>query len=210
MTINMLEIILVRHGETNCNRDKTVMGHLPIPLNRTGQAQAQELARQLKKIPIEACYSSPLVRTLETSRIICGSRRISLYEEKALAEIDYGAWVGKPMQEIAEAGQFFAYMRKPAQAKIPGGESLRQAQRRSVGFIETLRKQKKGGRVLVVSHADVIKAMVTYYLGLRLNDLHRVRIDNGSMSLLWFHGKWARVLSVNVHNHFPSYFGMRY
>ena len=203
----MIEILLVRHGQTEWNIQKKVMGDLPIPLNRVGRLQARDLSKKLKGIPLTACYTSPVKRALETAAIILKGRSVPLIKEPCVAEIDYGEWQGRSFREIPHEPQFVTYFTRPSRSLPPKGESMRQVQRRTIAFIERLRRRHKEGRLLVVSHADVIKAMIVNYLGLPLEELHRIRIDNGSMSLLWFDGKLERVLSINSHNHIETYFG---
>lgn len=173
------------------------MGHLPVPLDAVGCRQSRVLARFLKKIPICACYSSPAVRALETAKIILNGRRIPLVNSPEVIEIDYGEWVGKRFDEVTKEPAYRLYHSTPKKSRPPSGESMREVHRRSVGFIERLRRRHHKGRVVVVTHADVIKTLLVHYLGLDLNQLQCFRIDNGSVSLLWFYQDVCRVLTVN-------------
>ena len=193
----MLEIILVRHGQTDWNRDRRIMGHRPIPLNSTGKKESGLLAKALVDVDIDAIYTSPLMRAFQTARILSSGRNVKLEKSSEIAEIDYGQWVGRTFEEVSQEKSFRVYHTNPRHAQAPGGEKMTSVAKRAVGFIEKIRKEHKKGRVLVVSHADVIKVILVNYLGIDLNEILRLRIDNSSLSLLWFKEKRARVMAVN-------------
>ncbi len=193
----MLEIVLIRHGQTDWNRERRVMGRRPIPLNAVGRREAKRLARTFDRVSIDAFYSSPVHRAMETSRLIVCGRRLSVKRAPEMAEILYGVWEGRTFDEIGGDQAYQIYHKTPRRAHPPGGERIVDVYNRAVGFIERLRRRHRGGRVLVVSHADVIKAVLIRYLGLDLNHLLKLRVDNGSISLLWFNGTRERVLAVN-------------
>lgn len=194
----MLEIILIRHGQTDWNRQRRIMGHHPIPLNAAGRLQALKVAANLRKVPLDRIVTSPFLRALETARILAKGRKIGLKLAPEVAEIGYGLWVGKKFDEVRGDKNFKIYHTRPRLACAPEGEKMTTVQKRAVGLIEKLRKQhKKGGRIAVVSHADVIKVILVHYMGLDLNDMLRFRIDNCGLSLLWFSEKRHRVMAVN-------------
>lgn len=193
----MLELLLVRHGQTAWNQERRIMGNLPVPLDATGRRQSQALARFLKKITLNACYTSPAARAVETAKIVMKGRRVPMITAREVLEIDYGEWVGKRFDEVTNQPAYRLYHSTPKKSRPPAGESMLEVRRRCVAFVERLKKRHRKGRVLVVSHADIIKTILTYCLRLDLNDLQRFRIDNGSLTLLWFHDSFCRVLAVN-------------
>ncbi len=193
----MFEIIFVRHGETEWNRGRRIMGAKPIPLNENGQRQIRDLAAYFKDVSFDAIYTSPIIRAAESAAILAEGRDIAPIEDEALAEINYGPWVGMTFDEVRERPEFRDYHLRPSQAKVPGGEDMDEVFQRIGGFVERLRKEEKNKRILAVSHADVIKLAVVKYLAMPLDDMHRMRIDNGSHSHIWFSGPLERVLIVN-------------
>jgi broad specificity phosphatase PhoE len=193
----MLEILLIRHGQTDWNRDRRIMGRKPIPLNIQGRRESEAIGRALREIQIQAIFTSPVERAVQTARLIARGRKLKLEMVPEVAEIDYGDWIGKTFDEVTEDEAYRVYHATPKLAHPPGGEKMVDVHRRAVNFIEALRKRHEAGRIVVVSHADVIKIVVTHYLGLDLNDLLRLRIDNCSVSLLWFNGSRHRVMAVN-------------
>lgn len=202
----MLEILLIRHGQTDWNRDRRIMGRLPIPLNASGRRETGILSRSLRGIELHAIYTSPLKRAIETAQLLARGRGIKVVRAPEVAEIDYGYWVGKTFDEVSGEKDYFVYHTEPARAQAPGGERMSDVYRRTGRFIERLRVRHRKGRIAVISHADVIKAILVRYLKLHLNDLLRIRIDNCSLSSLWFNGKHSRVLGINCHARLRRFF----
>lgn len=200
----MFELLLARHGQTDWNVERRVMGAKPIPLSTTGKAQARLLAKGLKDIPIHAVYSSPIRRAIQTAQpILKGRDSVSLFEEPGLTEIDYGDWVGRPFAEIPELNDYF---QRPSSVKIPNGETLEAVRKRAASAVERMRERHKDQRILAISHADVIKFILIHYLGMVLDDLQKFRIDNASVSVLHFNSiKTPRIVLVNGMGDFRKY-----
>ncbi len=197
----MLELLLIRHGQTDWNLDRRVMGRQPIGLNETGRSQVQDLALALKELPIDHIYASPLQRTQESAEILNQNRNLSPIFHESLREIEYGIWVGKTFDEVRKAKDYSDPYANPHLPVCESGESLNQVRDRAVSFTEELR-QKTEGRILLVSHADWIKTVVLHYLNLPLSQLRSLRIDNASLSYLAFDETQTRVITVN---HNPSF-----
>ena len=195
----MLEILLIRHGATDWNHSRRVMGRLPIPLNTEGRRQADRLRGVLRELELDAVYASPVRRAWETARRALRGRKVRIWKAWEVAEIEYGRWVGRYFDELVGERNYLLYHDTPSRSRAPGGESVREVYRRATGLIERIRRRHKRGRVAVVSHADVIKAILVKYLKLHLDDLLKIRIDNGSVSSLYFNGRHTRILGVNCH-----------
>lgn len=195
----MLEIILVRHGETDWNKSQRIMGRQSVPLNAEGRRQAKTLAKFLKDVTIDRIYSSPVLRARQTAELMVRGRSLEIIEEESLAEIHYGEWVGKYFAEVRGSEAFETYWCTPSLAQAPGGELMSSVLGRAVSFIETLQNRHTEGRVLLVSHADVIKVILVHCLGINLDQLHKLRVDNGSLSYLLFANGRVRVLAINTH-----------
>lgn len=193
----MLEVLLIRHGQTDWNVERRIMGHRPIPLNRRGQREAKLIAKALARIPVDAIFSSPFLRAIQTATIISKNQKKKPIVSHEVAEIHYGDWIGKKFEEVSSEKAFQIYHQTPRKAQAPGGEKMTSVQKRAVKFVESLRKKYQKGRVVVVSHADVIKSILVHYLGLDLNELLRFRVDNASLSFLLFNGTRSRVLALN-------------
>jgi probable phosphoglycerate mutase len=179
-------VILVRHGETDWNKEKRIQGgSSDPPLNETGRQQAEGLARRLGQEPVEAIYSSLLRRSLDTATAIARRHQLEVVIEPSLREIEAGTLegvltgnLGKRLTHLltADAGS-------DALPKPPGGESLADVQRRAWGTIQRL-SQKHPHGLVVVSHYFVILSVICSVLGLPLSQLGRFRMENGSISII--------------------------
>ncbi|OGQ05606.1 MAG: hypothetical protein A2W61_02090 [Deltaproteobacteria bacterium RIFCSPLOWO2_01_44_7] len=196
-----LDLLIVRHGQTDWNPTRKVMGQNSIGINARGIQQAQNLKEWLKPISIDAVYSSPMPRALQTAEIVIeGRNNLEVQPEKGLAEIDYGDWVGLNFDEVEERYNeiYNAYRFKASKVKIPGGEAVVDVQKRVVASVEKIRTKHQDQKVLIVSHADVIKAMLLHYLKLPLDHLQAVGCDNGSLSIYRFGTDWGdRLVALN-------------
>ena len=197
----MLDILVVRHGQTDWNAIQRVMGRKDIPLNEIGRAQAAVVRDWLTDIPLDAVYTSPVLRAKQTTEIILeGKPNLTLQEEEGLAEINYGDWIGKLFfdvhQEFKES--YEAYLKNPSRLQIPGGERVSDVQKRVVAVVEKVRKKHEGGKILLVSHADLIKMIFVHYLGISLDHIHQIGCANGSLSIYRFGGEWGdRLVALN-------------
>jgi broad specificity phosphatase PhoE len=149
------ELILVRHGETDWNRDRRYQGHADPPLNEAGRAQAHELAGSLEELELDAIYTSDLRRAAETAEIIHAGRDIPLWRERGLREIDVGSWSGLTRAEIEE--------RFPG-AEHHDGETPEAMRERVVGTVTAIAGRHDGERLLIVSHGGALRALLHHAL----------------------------------------------
>jgi broad specificity phosphatase PhoE len=147
-------ILLVRHGETDWNLTRRVQGHTDRPLNDTGRAQARELAARLADEPLDAVYSSDLLRAHETARIIAAGRGLDVTAVPDLRERDFGTWEGLTDDEILT--------RYPDARERPWGdaETREEMSRRVLEALERIAETHPGKRVLVVAHGGPMRALV--------------------------------------------------
>jgi broad specificity phosphatase PhoE len=167
------ELILVRHGETDWNRDGRYQGHADPPLNREGRRQARALATQLAGIELDAVYTSDLRRAAETAEIIARERRIPLHRDTGLREVDVGSWSGLTRAEIAD--------RFPG-AERHDGESRDAHRERVIRAVTAIAERHAGDRVLIVSHGGSLRAVLSHTLG----DDSIPRIENCTVYKLAF------------------------
>jgi broad specificity phosphatase PhoE len=149
------ELILVRHGETDWNRDRRYQGHADPPLNDAGRAQAQELAARLNAVELDAIYTSDLRRAAETAEIIRAGRDIPLEREPGLREIDVGSWSGLTRAEIEE--------RFPG-AEHHDGEAPEAMRERVVRTVTAIATRHDGESLLIVSHGGALRALLHHAL----------------------------------------------
>ncbi len=201
----MLELLLIRHGQTDWNAQQKVMGRQPIPLNETGQQQAAAAAAYLAEARLDAVIASPVRRTMQTAEIIAVSHDLAVEEDEGLAEIDYGDWVNMSFAELKELhGETLKrYRLDPGDLMLPGGESMPQVAERVGGTLATVRERFDDGRVALVSHADIIKIALLDLLGFELRTLIRFSIDNASITLVRIYPEIGpRLILFNPENGF--------
>lgn len=183
----MLELILIRHGQTDWNLNGHVMGRQAVPLNDTGRAQAENVARYLASAKIDYMVSSPVARAMETSRIIAlPHEELKIVEDGAFSELDYGDWVNCTFEELPTRfpEEWKRYRTDLASASFTGGESVRSAAARITAAVDRLLAMQGVERAIIVSHADPIKIALTHVLGLSLESIMRFVVDNCAVVLV--------------------------
>jgi probable phosphoglycerate mutase len=196
--------LLLRHGETDYNKKWLIPGRLPgVHLNNKGRHQAQILAEALKDAPIKAIYSSPLERAMETAGPIASFLKLEVIPTAGLLETDCGEWQGQSVRRLRRQKIWQSVQQHPSLFRFPGGETLAECQFRMVQVLETLRFQYASqDLVACFSHADPIKQVIAYYLGLPLDNFQRLTINTGSISALHVSDSGSRLLWLN---HDPSF-----
>ena len=193
----MATFLLIRHAAHDL-LGRAIAGRIAgVSLNPEGQAQAERLAEWLARLPITAIYSSPLERARETALPLAGRLRLQIRIAPELDEIDFGEWTGRTFPELAAIPRWDRFNSFRSGTRIPGGELMLEAQVRIVGLIERLREDHPGGLVALVSHGDVIKAALLYYLGAPLDLFMRLEISPASVSEIEVSEYGPRVLRVN-------------
>jgi len=193
----MPTILLVRHGETDWNLSGRVMGTRPVPLNQQGLTQAARLALELTALKSPALYSSPVVRARQTADILASTLRMSVIEEPGLSEIGVGEWEGRYWKEFEGDPARINYYRLPEEARPPGGESLGEVQRRAVAAVQRAARHAESQSAILVTHADVIKAIVAHYLEAPVQTMRHMRIGHASVTALAIDDSSATLLCLN-------------
>jgi broad specificity phosphatase PhoE len=163
----MAKLILARHGETAWNVEKIFRGRADVDLDEVGIKQAELLGKCLSDWKLEAIYSSPLKRALDTANIIARYQKVSVCIAEGLIDFDFGEWQSLPEQEVKRLYPAILdeWHDNPHKVKMPGGESLEDVRRRVVELVNDVLSRHQGN-VLLVSHRVVIKVLICYLLGL--------------------------------------------
>lgn len=193
----MPTILLIRHGETDWNRSGRVMGDQPIPLNRNGERQAQACAEALAHTPLAGIFSSPVLRAMQTAEILRRPHELPLQHLPGLSEIGVGDWINRYWRDFADDPAKRDWYTHPEQARPSGGETLREVQSRAVAAVERTIDNELEAAYVFVSHADVIRAILSHYLRLDLAVLRQAAIDHASVTALDLGGEAARLLFLN-------------
>lgn len=190
-------VYLVRHGETSAGRDG-LYGRSPgISLSDVGKSQAALLATHLSEQPIAAVYSSPLERALETARPIADARTLSVQTAPAFIEVDQGDWTGMSWPELHKDPHWRLYNAFRSATGCPNGEMAIEIQARVVRALSQLLDTHAQQHVVVVSHADVIRAAVCHYAGIPLDLSLRVEISTASISIVDLRRESVRIVEIN-------------
>ena len=183
----MLRLILVRHGETERNFEARLQGRKSdIPLNEKGRKQAHYLGLALRGEKLEAIYSSPLKRALDTAQAISAHHHLEVQIDHALAEIDMGFIDGLDLSEVKENQKDFwkRWHQEDYSVALPGGESLLQVQQRAWGAVQGIIKRHREGSVAVVSHGISLQTIITTILGAPLSIFIRFHLGVASITIL--------------------------
>lgn len=193
----MTTLFLVRHGKY-AQMDRVFAGRTAgIGLNREGRAQSQRLARWLTRKRPARIQSSPRARARQTAGPIGQQVGLPVEVVPALDEIDAGEWTGKAFEELNADPRWLAWNGQRSTAGIPGGETMVQVKTRILGHIERLHREEPDSAAVMVSHAEIIRAVVLHCVQLPLEAFQRVEIDAASVTTLVFTRAGAAVLSVN-------------
>ena len=164
-------LYIVRHGETDWNRQKKVQGHTDIPLNEYGRHLAEETAEGMKDIPIDIGYTSPLKRARETAEIILKERNIPLLDEPRIQEIGFGIYDGihTGTQEKEPGSDEFNLFFTDTASYIPpeGAESVEELYERTGQFLEELcgRRELEDKNILISTHGAAMTALLNRIKG---------------------------------------------
>lgn len=180
----MTVFYLVRHGACE-GLGKTLWGRTAgVCLNEEGKAQALQLVKRFSSIKLDAVYSSPLERARETADVIARAARLEVQQSSAFNEIDFGDWSGKSFDALAHDDRWHRFNTHRSITSIPGGETFPAVRARVNAELERLSAQHKNSRVVIVSHADVIKAALGYGTDMPVDVLQRYEILPGSVTLV--------------------------
>ncbi len=192
----MKRLLLFRHASTE-QTGKRLSGWTPgVHLSEQGVHEAEALAERLAPLELDAVYSSPLERCLETATAVAEPRGLKVETVEDVGEVRYGEWTGRELSELAKQDLWRVVQRHPSGARFPEGESILEMQTRAVLACERLRADHAGQTVGVCSHADVIKAITAHYLGMHLDLFQRLVVSPASVTAIGF-GPVPHLLRLN-------------
>ncbi len=187
----MLDVYLLRHGETTYNADgNRYCGRTDAKLTESGLAQAQRVADILQDRKIDAVYASPLERAYRTAGIASGNR-LPVMRDPRLIEVDFGIWEGKTRAEFvaAQPALWEAWNEDPATSPAGGtGDTALQVVRRVDDFFAEMQRRHDGQTILVVAHNGVNRLYLAYKLGMPLRNYRRLVQENSAITCIRFGG----------------------
>lgn len=198
-----MRLVLIRHGETEHNRGQITLGRADVPLNDRGAAQARAVAASFVQRP-DAIVSSPLRRALDTANGIGSAVGIAVAVDDRLIEMDVGEMEHLTGAELRERYPEFLGLwisGGAADARMPGGETLREVQDRAWAAVLDLHASHPEGEVIAVTHNFVILTLICRAIGLPLADFRRIRLALAAKTVIYVGERGATLLQLNDQSH---------
>ena len=193
----MADIFLIRHGQVYAPGDVLYGRKSGLHLTETGRNEAAEAAGFLKTAGIDIILSSPMERTRETAAFIADIFGLEIIIQQEFNEVEIGEWTGRTYNELEEDPRWRRFNTFRSGTTAPGGESIMDVQCRMISGIRMWRESLPDGRICVVSHADPIKTVLLYFLGMPLELISRIEICTGSITLLSLYEDTAILRRLN-------------
>jgi len=183
----MTRIILVRHGQTEWNREERFRGRAQVPLNETGLIQAEATGRRIAaEWRPKAIYSSPLSRAIKTAEVIARHFDLPVQVHPGLTDIDYGQWEGLTPDEVRKLSPKMIddWFNTPDSTRIPDGETLSDVRARAMETINEIVAHHEGQSIVVVGHTVINRIILLGVLGLSNDRFWRLRQDTCAMNCI--------------------------
>lgn len=176
-------LVLVRHAVT-AQTGPLLSGRTPgIDLSEKGLEQAEDAGKRLAGLPITTVYASPIERTRQTAEKIAQHHDLAVLPLAGVIEADYGEWTGGKIADLAKTDLWKTVQVLPSRARFPNGESIAEMQSRMVVALEQVVADHPGEMVVVVSHADPIKAAIAHFTGVHLDLFQRIVVSPASVTV---------------------------
>lgn len=193
----MTTLFLIRHASCS-GLGHTLWGRTAnITLDLKGELQVQRLVERFKDVPLDAIYSSPMERALQTAEPLARNAKLEIRESQALNEIDFGDWTGKTFEELSTDEVWRRFNTRRSGTTIPGGESFLEVQNRIVKELNTIANEHPNTRVAIVTHADTIRAAVVYFAAIPIDLIERIEISPCSVSVVALDDESVTLLTIN-------------
>lgn len=203
----MHRLILARHGETIWNHTGLLQGATDIPLSDAGRVQAIQLAQRFAQTPLDAIYSSDLLRAMLTAQVIANSHTLAVTGDARLRQSSKGLWEGLTWEQIAARfpAEHTAYYADPVQHTPPNGEPFAQIVARITALLDDLARSHPGDEtVLLVGHGQVLRMLICIALGLDPARFRMFTLDNAALAELRYGPGGATLYCLNDTTHLPD------
>jgi len=176
-------LYLIRHGETDWNKEGKYTGQTDIFLNETGRQQAREAAKALKIHNPKVIYTSDLIRAVETAQLIAKELHIPIIQDKRLREINQGEWEGLHISEIHSryGNQFISHRDNPLIVSAPNGESIAEVKTRVIDFLNEITVKHPSEQIVISSHGLVLGIIRTIAMDIPINKVFEFIPENAKI-----------------------------
>ncbi|MBV8895055.1 MAG: histidine phosphatase family protein [Acidobacteriaceae bacterium] len=197
----MTRILLIRHGHTE-PLGRVLYGRTPgVHLSEQGTQETTRLASALReRYKIDDIVASPMDRTKETAEVIAAAQKQRVVFDDDLQEIDFGEWMGKSFSDLGDDEQWKQYNRNRSLNPAPGGEYMLEVQLRAWKALQRIMASRRiypETTVAVVSHGDVVRALLMLFLGIPLDNIHRLEVWPASVSEVILGQAYPQVITMN-------------
>ncbi len=197
----MGQIIFLRHGQAKNNTDRILAGRTPgVPLTDTGIKQAEQTGKLLEDMNISAIYSSPIQRAKHTAEIVGEHNSIDVIIDDRLIELDMGKFTGVPYDEIfaSHGNVFMKFYNNELEIAHNGVETFADVKKRVLGIVDHVIEKHPDENVVLVTHMDPIKAMLSTIVDLSPTNLFELIIANASLSIFKEKDRKFSLSGINV------------
>ncbi len=188
-------VIFLRHGQAKNNTERLLAGRTPgVPMTETGIEQVQGASKLLEKMKISAIYSSPIERAKDSAEIVAKNNSLEYKADDRLIELDMGKFTGMKYDDIfaSHGNVFLKFYSGEIEIAHNGVETFTQVKKRVLGIVDHVIQEHPGENVLLVTHMDPIKAMISTVMELKPQSLFELIIANGSLTVFKeFEGKFS-------------------
>jgi len=192
----------VRHGATPASAALPVVmqgRHTDASLSPAGHRQAEETARFLSARRLDAVYSSPMTRAMQTAAAIAAPHALGPTAVEALIEADLGSWEGLSWEEIQrrDPDAYRQFIDRPDLHGYGGGESITAVRDRAAPALVDVMRRHTGGAIAIVTHRIVIRACVAHLFGIPLAEARRLSPSTCGLTLLRYRREEMEVTTFN-------------
>ena len=190
----MTFVYLVRHGQTAWNKEEIFRGRADVPLNEMGLKEAELAAGYFRGKKVDAIYSSPISRAMQTAEKIASVLGLKVEPHSGITDMSFGDWEGRPIKEVEKSDpeRFRLWEEEPCLLKVPGGETLDEVRTRAMAALEEVIASHAQGTVILVSHRVITKVLICAILGLDNSHFWQIDQDSTAINLIRFkNGKYA-------------------
>ena len=194
-------IIFLRHGQAENNTTRVLAGRRPgVPLTLTGLEQSEKIAKFLKPFNISTIYSSPIERAKKTAEIVSEHNSLEIKTDERLIELDMGKFTGMPYDEIFEkhGNVFLKFYEGDLEIAHNGVETFIELKKRILDMVDFVIREHNDENVLLVTHMDPIKALISTIMGLKANSLFELIIENASLTIFKEEQGKLTISAINV------------
>ncbi len=198
-----IKLYIVRHGATIWNKETRYQGQTDVPLSTDGEQQAEKIARRFASEEIEAVYSSPLKRALDTAQTIARPHKLSVGVLQGMKEIGFGDWEGQAYTHVRDqySEELRQWIHDPLSYNIPNGEPLPKLRIRVEESLQEILSQHPTGNIVLVAHSGTIRMLFCIMLKMDLSAFWHIMQYNAAVNVIHFRHGVPTVFGMNDVSH---------